>query len=234
MSSPFTTQPKVMDDGLYIERPSVKRNYYDVPSPSTIPNTVEPYPLLRKLRAGHTDEHNDLHLSAPTYMAQSQDLASKQQKRHSLSRAKVDKLISEHRYDDNVLARVDTVTSTSTAGTNPWPWDGVRKMMGSKGKKAKTTGDKKGKSRVIDIDLAPATADQEPAEASAATNVSDHPTIKILVREPHIPYQLGPPLQQSNEYLNVHRSASPYDADIDSLDDRESNNANSVPDTTAL
>lgn len=179
---------------------------------------VDPYPILRMQQAGHSFEHDDIDISISPYRSH------QQQRRHSLSWGKMDKMISENKGEDNALRRTDTFASTSTSGTGTGPstlsrqWDSVRRLM--KGKKTKMASDKKGKSRVIDLDLAPPSQmlDQDLSEESS----TDHPTIKILVQEPTSHFLSDSPEEQPNDFLNVHRSTSPYDADIDSIDDRAS------------
>jgi hypothetical protein len=232
MASPFALQPKIVDGGRYIEPPTLIRNYFDASTPSVISNMVEPYPLLRKQHAGHSVEHDDIDVSISPYRTHLNDLDTKQQRRHSLSWGNMDKMISENRHEEHALGRVDTDTSTSTAGTHSRPWGGMRKMMSGKGKKSKHNGDKKGKSRIIDIDLIPQTLEEESTESHTP---ADHPTIKILVQEPQIPFHLESPIRQSTDYLHVvQRSTSPYDADVDSIDDHPSNTTKSLADSKEL
>ncbi|KAI8584122.1 hypothetical protein K450DRAFT_296299 [Umbelopsis ramanniana AG] len=226
--SPFTSQPKIVDAGHYIERPTYKRTYYEQPNASSLSTMVDPYPTLRRQQAGHSFAHDDIDISISPYRSH------QQQRRHSLSWGKMDKIISENKGEHDTLRRVDTFTSTSTAGTGPGTlsrqWDSVRRLM--KGKTKKMPGDKKGKSRVIDLDLAPPPhmLDQDHSEDSS----TDHPTIKILVQEPTIHFISDSPVDQTNDFLNVHRSTSPYDADIDSIDDRASHTSQALSDSKEL
>jgi hypothetical protein len=232
MASPFALQPKILDGGRYIEPPTLIRNYFDASTPSIISNMVEPYPLLRKQHAGHSVEHDDIDVSISPYRTHLNDWDTKHQIRHSLSWGNMDKMISENRHEEHALGRVDTDTSTSTAGTHSRPWGGMRKMMSGKGKKSKHSGDKKGKSRIIDIDLIPQTLEEESTESHTP---ADHPTIKILVQEPQISFHLESPIRQSNDFLHVvQRSTSPYDADVDSIDDHPSNTTKSLADSKEL
>ncbi|KAI9282967.1 hypothetical protein BC943DRAFT_362181 [Umbelopsis sp. AD052] len=218
--SPFTSQPKIVDAGHYIERPTVKRTYYEQPPASSLSTMVDPYPLLRRQQAELSSAHDDIDISISPYRSH------RQQRRHSLSWGNMDKMIHENKGEDDALRRVDTFTSTSTAGTGPGTlsrqWDSVRRLM--KGKTKKMPGDKKGKSRVIDLDLAPPPLDQDLSEDSS----TGHPTIKILVQEPTIHFTSDSPVDQTNDFLNVHRSTSPYDGDIDSLDDRMSHTSQAL------
>jgi hypothetical protein len=177
---------------------------------------VDPYPILRKQQAGYTFEHDDMDISISPYQS------NQQQIRHSLSWGKMDKMIHENRGDDDVLRNVDTNTSTFSAGpgtgTLSRQWDSVRNIM--KGKKTKMSSDKKGKFPVIDIDLAPPPQMHE--QDSIDDSPTDHPTIKILVEEPTVHFSSDFPINHSSDFLQVHRSASSYDADIDSIDDRAS------------
>jgi hypothetical protein len=228
--SPFTSQPKIVDAGHYIERPTFKRTYYEQPSTSSLSTMVDPYPILRRRQAGHSCEHDDIDISISPYRPH------QQQRRHSLSWGKMDKMISENKGEDDALRRIDTFTSTSTSGTGTGPgplsrqWDSVRRLM--KGRTKKMSGDKKGKSRVIDIDLAPPPQmlDQDLSEDSS----TDHPTIKILVQEPTIHFVSDTPVDHPNDFLNVHLSTSPYDADIDSIDDRASHTSQALSDSKDL
>jgi hypothetical protein len=196
-----------------------------------------PYPLLRKQRIPHLSDQTDSDTTVyPYWLLQQQQNPTKQSRRHSLSWGKMDKLIHENRNDDDTHKHMETSTSTSTAGSRPW--DSMRRMMSSKNKSNKSQSDKKGKSRVIDINLLPKTESQkrESLTAESLAEVEgaapDRPTIKILVQEPHPPH--SPTQHQSNDFLHVINNHSAYDADVDSIDDRASDTSKPITDGSAL
>lgn len=226
-----------MDEGHYIEPPVLQRNFFDPPAPSVMSNMTEPYAILRKQRIPHLSDQTDTDTTIyPYWLLQQRQIPATQNRRHSLSWGKMDKMIQEHRHEDDLHKRMETSTSTSTAGSRTW--DSMRRMMSSKSKTNKTQSDNKGKSRVIDINLLPNTESQkrDSLRAQAVPDIDEpapeYPTIKILVQEPH---QNQDTVQsQSNDYLHVINNHSAYDADVDSIDDRASDTSKPVTEGSAL